>query len=104
MDLAKSVGDPTLHFYLVAPNGREKEIQAQLRRPAFGDLGRIELRYILFRELCEHCAGLCKFGDDHTVMRRSPREKKERGLALYDRAIRRKTTRMPSPFVPRGHG
>jgi len=70
VDLAKSVGDPSLHFYLVAPNAREKEIQAQLRRPAFGDLGALELRYILFRELCEHCAGLCKFGDDHTVLRK----------------------------------
>ncbi|OJW23406.1 MAG: hypothetical protein BGO49_02190 [Planctomycetales bacterium 71-10] len=70
VDLAKSVGDPALHFYLVAPNAREKEIQAQLRRPAFGDLGALELRYILFRELCEHCTGLCKFGDDHTVLRK----------------------------------
>mgnify|MGYP006932283254 CR=1 FL=1 len=64
------MGDPALHFYLVAPNAREKEIQAQLRRPAFGDLGALELRYILFRELCEHCTGLCKFGDDHTVLRK----------------------------------
>lgn len=75
VDLAKSVGDPSLHFYLVAPDAREKEIQAQLRRPAFGDLGEMELRYILFRELCEHCDGLCKFGDDHTVMRKVARGK-----------------------------
>ena len=70
VDLAKSVGDPSMHFYLVAPDAREREIQAQLRRPAFGDLGSMELRYILFRELCKHCDGLCKFGDDHTVMRK----------------------------------
>lgn len=81
VDLAKSVGDPTLHFYLVAPNAREKEIQAQLRRPAFGDLGSLELRYILFRELCEHCAGLCKFGDDHTVMRKIARGKEGGGAS-----------------------
>jgi type II restriction enzyme len=77
VDLAKSVGDPSLNFYLVAPDAREKEIQAQLRRPAFGDLGALELRYILFRELCEHCAGLCKFGDDHKVMRKIAKGKED---------------------------
>ncbi|MFO0842281.1 MAG: type II restriction endonuclease [Gemmataceae bacterium] len=75
VDLAKSVADPSLHFYLVAPDAREKEIQAQLRRPAFSDLGALEPRYILFGELCEHCAGLCKFGDDHTVMRKIARDR-----------------------------
>lgn len=68
VDLAKSVGERMPHFYLVAPDSREKEIQAQLRRPAFADLGNLELRYILFSDLCEHCAGLCKLGDDHRVM------------------------------------
>jgi type II restriction enzyme len=75
VDLAKSVGDPSIHFYLVAPDAREREIQAQLRRPAFGDLDSMELRYILFRELCEHCDGLSKFGDDHTVMRKIAKSK-----------------------------
>jgi type II restriction enzyme len=68
VDLAQSVGDLAPHFYLVAPDVREREIQAQLRRPAFEDLGSLDLRYILFSELCEHCAGLCKFGEDHRVM------------------------------------
>ena len=79
VDLAKSAGDPSLHFYLVAPDGREREIQAQLRRPAFGDLGALELRYILFGELCEHCAGLCKFGDDHTVLRKIAKGREDGG-------------------------
>jgi type II restriction enzyme len=79
VDLAKSVGDPAVHFYLVAPNAREKEIQAQLRRPAFVDLQSLELRYILFKELCEHCAGLCKFGEDHTVMRKIAKGRPESG-------------------------
>ena len=77
VDLAKSVADPSVHFYLVAPDAREREIQAQLRRPAFSDLGPMKLRYILFRELCKHCDGLCKFGDDHTVMRKIARGKDE---------------------------
>ena len=68
VDLAASVGGPDAHFYLVAPDAREREIQAQLRRPAFGHLRDMELRYILFSELCEHCAGLCKFGEDHRAL------------------------------------
>lgn len=54
--------------FLVAPDSREKEIQAQLHRPAFADLGQLNLRYILFSELCEHCVGLCKFGEDHRAL------------------------------------
>jgi type II restriction enzyme len=68
IDLAHSMGEKPLHFFLVAPDKREREIQAQLCRPAFSDLKNLDLRYILFSELCEHCAGLCKFGDDHRVM------------------------------------
>jgi type II restriction enzyme len=68
VDLTRSVGDRAPHLYVVAPDGREREIQAQLHRPAFGDLGGHEVRYILFSDLCEHCAGLCKLGDDHRVL------------------------------------
>ena len=68
MDLGQSLSNPSIHFYLVAPDGREKEVQAQLRRPAFANLNGLELRYLLFSELCEHCAGLCKFGGDHRAL------------------------------------
>lgn len=34
-DLARSIPDCASRFYLVAPNRREKEIMAQLSRPAF---------------------------------------------------------------------
>lgn len=68
IDLARSLPGRTSNFFLVAPDDREREIQAQLCRPAFSDLGSLDLRYILFSELCEHCAGLCKFGEDHHVM------------------------------------
>lgn len=68
VDLARSVPDPALHFFLVAPDAREKEILAQLRRPAFQDLGNLELRYLLFSDLCEHCAGLCKFADSYRAL------------------------------------
>ena len=56
-----------LPLFLVAPDGREKEIQAQLRRPSFKDLG-LPLRYLLFNDLKCHCEGLCRFGEDHRVL------------------------------------
>lgn len=77
MDLGQSLNNPAIHFYLVAPDAREKEVQAQLRRPAFGNLAGLELRYLLFSELCEHCAGLCKFGTDHRALLKLARGKSE---------------------------
>ncbi|MBI4316930.1 MAG: hypothetical protein HY675_00450 [Chloroflexi bacterium] len=68
IDLAHSLGDPSPHLFLVAPDAREKEVRAQLHRPAFAQLGGLQLRYILFSDLCEHCDGMCKFGDDHRVL------------------------------------
>lgn len=83
VDLAKSMGDRPVHFYLVAPDSREKEIQAQLRRPAFGELGNLSLRYILFDELCTHCAGLCKFGEDHRALLKLAKGKDGAPSAAY---------------------
>lgn len=76
-DLARSIPGCTCNFYLVAPDRREKEVMAQLTRPAFrNDLADISMAFIPFGDLRYHCDGLCKFGDDHTIMhkiaRRSP--------------------------------
>lgn len=67
VDLAKSLNREALPLFLVAPDGREKEIQAQLRRPSFKDLG-LPLRYLLFNDLKCHCEGLCRFGEDHRAL------------------------------------
>jgi type II restriction enzyme len=67
VDLAKSLNRDALPLFLVAPDGREKEIQAQLRRPSFKDLG-LSLRYLLFNDLKCHCEGLCRFGEDHRAL------------------------------------
>jgi type II restriction enzyme len=70
-DLARSIPECTCHFYLVAPNRREKEVIAQLHRPAFrNDLADISLAFISFDNLREHCEALCKFGEDHTILRK----------------------------------
>lgn len=74
-DLARSIPDCCAsHFYLVAPDKREREVMAQLARPAFrDDLKGISLAYIPFGELREHCEALCRFGEDHTVLRKIAR-------------------------------
>jgi type II restriction enzyme len=75
-DLARSIPGCTCHFYLVAPNRREKEVMAQLARPAFrDDLADISLAFIPFDDLCEHCDALCKFGEDHTILKKIARGK-----------------------------
>ncbi len=68
MDLGQSLADADIHFYLVAPDARQREVQAQLRRPAFAHLAHLKLRYLLFSTLCEHCSGLCKFGENHLAL------------------------------------
>lgn len=55
-------------LYLVAPGQREKEIIAQLKRPALMTQNGIKIAYILFSELCAHCDSICKLGEDHTIM------------------------------------
>jgi len=67
-DLATSLGDRKYNFFLVAPNSREKEIIAQLKRPAFRNLSHLELRYILFSDLKQDCESICKFGDDYKIL------------------------------------
>lgn len=73
-DLARSIPGCACNFYLVAPNQREKEVMAQLARPAFrDDLANISLSFIPFSDLCEHCDALCKFGEDHTILQKIAR-------------------------------
>jgi type II restriction enzyme len=73
-DLARSIPECMCNFYLVAPNRREKEVIAQLTRPAFrNDLEDISLAFIPFDSLRDHCDALCKFGDDHTILRKIAR-------------------------------
>jgi type II restriction enzyme len=70
-DLARSIPGCTCNFYLVAPNRREKEVLSQFNRPAFrSDLTDISLAFIPFDNLREHCDALCKFGEDHTILRK----------------------------------
>ncbi len=68
LDLASSLGDRTYDFFLVAPDGREKEIRAQLQRPAFRNLKDVAFRYLLFSDITCHCEAMCRFGDDYRIL------------------------------------
>jgi type II restriction enzyme len=73
-DLARTIPGCTCNFYLVAPDRREKEVMAQLMRPAFSrDLAEISMAFIPFGDLHHHCDSLCRFGEDHTIMRKIAR-------------------------------
>lgn len=70
-DLARSLPGCDCGLYLVAPEDREKEVMAQLARPAFrGSASCASMAYIPFRSLAEHCDALCRFGTDHTVIKK----------------------------------
>ncbi len=58
---------PTL--YLVIPDKRENEVRFQLSRPAIKN-GGVEVCYILFSDLKEHCDSICKFGEDKEIMKK----------------------------------
>ena len=71
-DLSFSLPENRRTLFLVIPDGREKDDRLQLTRPAFRE-NRQSISYILFSDLREHCDALCRFGDDHGVMRKISR-------------------------------
>jgi len=68
-DLAYSIADGDEVFYIIIPDSREKEVRMQLSRPSFKNI-KAPINYILFSDLREHCDALCKFGENHTIMRK----------------------------------
>jgi type II restriction enzyme len=69
-DLSLSIQNQECHFYLVAPEKREKEIKAQLLRPSIRSIDSQDISYLLFNDLrCDYDA-MCKFGDDLSVLKK----------------------------------
>lgn len=64
LDLALSGGD--LHaaagLFLVAPDSREADVRAQLRRPAFGRVADLDISYLPYGELERHREAISRFG------------------------------------------
>ena len=75
-DLALTFSDPKMMICLVAPDEREKEIIAQLKRPSLSAGKNINISYILFSDLCEHCEAICKFGNDYTILEKIAKKNK----------------------------
>lgn len=69
-DLIYSISDNEYHVFILIPNKREKEMLAQLKRPAFADLHDKNMNYILFDDLCCHAESICKLGDDYKILRK----------------------------------
>ncbi len=73
LDLALSV--PQGHvtdLYLVIPDHRKKEVEAQLLRPSLA-AGEHRLAYVVASELVADCDAICRLGNDYTIMRKLAR-------------------------------
>lgn len=66
-DLAFSLSDQQSSLFIIIPNEREKDVILQLSRPSIKK-SEVQIRYILFSDLREHCDALCKFGDSHKIL------------------------------------
>jgi type II restriction enzyme len=50
------------NLFLVAPDGREKDVQQQLNRPAFSRVAELGIRYLPYTELRTHKESIVRFG------------------------------------------
>jgi type II restriction enzyme len=63
LDLALGApGSATRGLFLVAPDDREEDVRAQLRRPAFQRIGDLHVRYLPYGELEKHREAMARFG------------------------------------------
>lgn len=63
LDLALGAPEGAVHgLCLVAPDGREEEVRAQLRRPAFSRVADLEVRYLPYGELERNREAMARFG------------------------------------------
>lgn len=63
LDLALSGEGESLHaLYLVAPDAREQEVRAQVRRPAFSRIADLRVRYLPYGELRRNRDAVARFG------------------------------------------
>ena len=67
-DLALALPDHLIRMFLVAPDDREREVLAQLRRPSVLAANRGTVSYILFSDLAKHWESMCRFGSGREVL------------------------------------
>lgn len=63
LDLALGSAAGVAHgLFLVAPDEREEDVRAQLRRPAFSRVSDLQVRYLPYSELERHREAIARFG------------------------------------------
>ena len=63
LDLALGASEGTAHgLFLVAPDSREKDVRAQLSRPAFSRVADLRVRFLPYGELERHRDAMARFG------------------------------------------
>jgi type II restriction enzyme len=67
-DLSLALPDHAIRVFLVAPDEREREVVAQLKRPSVLATNRGAAAYILFSDLDRHCDAMCRFGTGREVL------------------------------------
>lgn len=73
-DLIYSMSDNEYHVFVLIPDEREREMLAQLKRPAFADLRDKNISYILFDDLCCHADSICMLGYDYRILKKICRD------------------------------
>jgi len=69
LDLALGApANATQALFLVAPDDREKDVRAQLLRPAFQQVDRLNVRYLPYSELEQHREHIARFGEGMKAM------------------------------------
>ena len=63
LDLALGDGGPATHeLFLVAPDNREEDVRAQVRRPAFRHIRDLRVRFLPYSALEQHRDAMLRFG------------------------------------------
>ncbi|MFY9150583.1 MAG: type II restriction endonuclease [Prolixibacteraceae bacterium] len=71
-DLAHSISDGNEVLYIIIPDSRENDVRMQLSRPSIKSI-KVTINYILFSDLKHNCDALCKFGENHHIMKKIAR-------------------------------
>jgi hypothetical protein len=71
LDLALSGADieNVAELFLVAPDTREKDVRAQLARPAFSRIADLKIAYLPYTELASHREQIARFGSGMKAIR-----------------------------------